>query len=342
MTALKTPRKDSSWSRSLRDSEDGSCDDAAPPPRSRQKRTRTTSSDADAFTWGASTDTVDIGLISEPTGLKFVETPFTLAKRMGARRDNDVEKGGKGGRSGGKGQQPPRPSTSTAPLMPSQEPPKLAPATTTHRTPDAVCAAAPIAAVDQPALPTATSTLGSRPAPAARSQPHSSSSLHIRTDSPSPEIPSFHGPLLRPKAVRPAKSFVSPVRSVKQLPPHVKPAFAPLAAPAARHCRLAFAPAESLAAFRARMAREGAASSASSSTGAAGPTSGGRERVVLGTAVRSVQPVSFTSIVGSGRPRGGGPGRSVGARAAPRREGAQEGGDRAEARLRRLYRSLDG
>ncbi|BGP51037.1 hypothetical protein JCM10450v2_006963 [Rhodotorula kratochvilovae] len=448
MPATKTPTKNASWSRTLRDSDNDSCDDAAPPPRSsRQTRTRTTSSDADGFTWGAGTDTVDIGLVSEPAGLKFVETPFTLAKRTDARRDNGVRRGGKGGRSGGKVQ-----------------------------------------------------------------QPHSSSPPHIRTDSPSPELPSFQAPLLRPKAVRPAKPFVSPVRSVKQLPPHVKPASAPLAAPAApatvrstvlpvfhdtprkkprisqavpslaseagpsqvvatpirslpvstsktrlvrfRHIgtfsstgqspppvspahpsavsssakappvsassphkcsasfassstssvhqpstsasassstattpsassstfrlsglapdsassstsdsasrpagRLAFSPAESLAAFRARVAGAVSAPSPSSSTSAAGTAScgrkrardaasaedgGGRERVVLGTAVRSVRPVSLASIGGSGRPRGAGLGRSVGPRATPRREGAQEGGESAEARLRRLYSSLEG
>ncbi|BGP42848.1 hypothetical protein JCM10449v2_006860 [Rhodotorula kratochvilovae] len=218
MPSPRTPTKNSSWSRSLRDSDDDSCDDAAPPPRSsRQKRTRTTSSDADGFTWGAGSDAVDIGLVSEPAGLKFVETPFTLAKRTGAR-------GNCGGGTDGKG-------------------------------------------------------------------------------------------------------------------------------------RLAFAPAESLAAFRARMAGASAASSSSSSTGAAAPASGGRkrardaasaedgsgrERLVLGTAVRSVRPVSLASTGASGRARGGGMGRSVGARAAPRLERAQDGAECAEARLRRLYRSLEG
>ncbi|BGP51029.1 hypothetical protein JCM10450v2_006955 [Rhodotorula kratochvilovae] len=266
MIAPRTPRKDSSWSRSLRDSDDDSCDDAAPPPRSsRQKRTRTTSSDADGFTWGAGSDAVDIGLVSEPAGLKFVETPFTLAKRTGARGNCGGGTDGKGGRRSAATQQPPRSATNTAPLKPSQ-PLKPPPTTTTHKTPVMLTATAPV------------------------DPPHSSSPLHIRTDSPSPEVPSFQAPLLRPKAIRPAKPFVSPVRSVKQLPPPVKPASAPLAAPTALLAtvlpvlhdtprgRLAFAPAESLAAFRARMAGASAALSPSSSTGAAGPTSGGRKR----------------------------------------------------------------
>ncbi|BGP42839.1 hypothetical protein JCM10449v2_006851 [Rhodotorula kratochvilovae] len=572
MTALKTLRKDSSWSRSLRDSDDDSCDDAAPPPRSsRQTRTRTTSSDTDGFTWGAGIDAVDIGLVSEPAGLHFIETPFTLAKRTGARRNCGGGTDGKGGRRSAATQQPPRSATNTAPLKLSQ-PLKPPPTTATHKTPVMLTATAPVDPVDQlalhphpthppPARPvpsapapqpssptplqaevsrrakhlavepsssvrmvvesstastaddavlTPISTLVVSPAPAAPCQPRTFSPLHIRTDSPSPELPSFQAPLLRPKAVRPAKRFVSPVRFVKQLPPPVKPASAPLAAPTAllatvlpvlhdaprgkpppsqitrapaqeagpsqvastpsrslpggsskarlerfRHIgtfsstgqwpppaspatpsavppsavlrsdsapsphncsasptpssfsseyqptasasasssnatatpsvtsstfrlpglapvspssttsgslprpagRLAFAPAESLAAFRARMAGASAALSPSSSTGAAGPTSGGRkrardaasaedgsgrERLVLGTAVRSVRPVSLASTGASGRARGGGMGRSVGARAAPRLERAQDGAESGEARLRRLYRSLEG
>ncbi|GAA6057955.1 hypothetical protein JCM3770_000649 [Rhodotorula araucariae] len=106
MPAPGTPATDTSWSRSLRDSDDDSCDDSAPPPR--LKRTRTTSSDTDRFTWGSGADLVDIGLVSEPADLKFVETPFTLAKNTGARRNSAGGKGGGDGRGSGKGLKAPR------------------------------------------------------------------------------------------------------------------------------------------------------------------------------------------------------------------------------------------
>ncbi|GAA5902379.1 hypothetical protein JCM8208_007273 [Rhodotorula glutinis] len=88
MPNARTPVTPGSWSRSLRDSDD---DDDSPdhhlaPTSSaspaRTKRTSTPIDEGSDWAWGA--DTVDIGLVSEPQGLKFVETPFTLAKRTGA------------------------------------------------------------------------------------------------------------------------------------------------------------------------------------------------------------------------------------------------------------------
>ncbi|GJN93096.1 hypothetical protein Rhopal_006141-T1 [Rhodotorula paludigena] len=89
MATDKDSRKTDGWSRSLLDADDSSDDDASARSPSRSKlhaqRTRTVSSELEGFAWGAGFDHVDIGLVDEPADLKFVETPFTLAKRKGAR-----------------------------------------------------------------------------------------------------------------------------------------------------------------------------------------------------------------------------------------------------------------
>jgi len=89
MPSARAPATPSTWSRSLRDSDDDSdspSDDPLPSAPSsspaRAERTSSPSTEGSEWAWGG--DTVDIGLVSEPSGLKFVETPFTLAKRTGA------------------------------------------------------------------------------------------------------------------------------------------------------------------------------------------------------------------------------------------------------------------
>lgn len=89
MATGKGSRKADGWSRSLLDADDSSDDDASARSPSRSKlhpqRTRTVSSELEGFVWGAGFDHVDIGLVDEPADLKFVETPFTLARRTAAR-----------------------------------------------------------------------------------------------------------------------------------------------------------------------------------------------------------------------------------------------------------------
>ncbi|GAA5995541.1 uncharacterized protein JCM10292_005239 [Rhodotorula paludigena] len=89
MATEKGSREADGWSRSLLDADDSSDDDASARSPSRSKlhpqRTRTVSSELEGFVWGAGLDHVDIGLVDEPADLKFVETPFTLARRTAAR-----------------------------------------------------------------------------------------------------------------------------------------------------------------------------------------------------------------------------------------------------------------
>ncbi|GAA6057966.1 hypothetical protein JCM3770_000655 [Rhodotorula araucariae] len=304
---LGTPDKDTSWSRSLRDSDDDSCDDSAPPPR--LKRTRTTSSDADRFIWGSSADLVDIGLVSEPADLKFVETPFTLAKNTGARRNSAGGKAGGDGRGSGKGLKAPR----------------------------SIVKAAHIKATPPVKSSLMTSTPKNRLTPAATSA----------QSAPSPELPTFQAALIPAK---PGKQFVSPIRPVQQLRPTSKTAVAKPAAPAAP----AASRSNVLPLMHDTLARESAPSSSSPSIGAVTSSGGrkrardaaggdceaGRERVVLGTAVRSVRPVFLPGVGGVASGRNGGMGRGVTTPAAPRRAGPPEGAESAEARLRRLYRSF--
>ncbi|GAA5992161.1 hypothetical protein JCM10908_001797 [Rhodotorula pacifica] len=78
------------WSTSLRDDDDASsssADEANP----RQPTTTASNTDKNElytegsdWDWNWSSDLVDIGLVQEPDELKFVETPFTLAKRNAA------------------------------------------------------------------------------------------------------------------------------------------------------------------------------------------------------------------------------------------------------------------
>ena len=89
MPSARAPTTPSTWSRSLRDSDDDSDSPSDEPllsaPSSspaRAERTSSPSTEGSEWAWGG--DTVDIGLVSEPPGLRFVETPFTLAKRTGA------------------------------------------------------------------------------------------------------------------------------------------------------------------------------------------------------------------------------------------------------------------
>ncbi|BGP27086.1 hypothetical protein Rt10032_c12g4886 [Rhodotorula toruloides] len=77
------------WSCSLRhDDNDISGDDAGPRSPSTSRSAQAGSwgdrDDDDGFAWGSTTDFVDIGMVDEPASLKFVETPFTMAKRAGA------------------------------------------------------------------------------------------------------------------------------------------------------------------------------------------------------------------------------------------------------------------
>ena len=88
MAARKPDNQSASWSRSLRDSADDTSDNDDPPDaRPLGGRTASTESAAEGSSWSTGADAVDIGLVNEPASLKFVETPFTLAKlRTGARR----------------------------------------------------------------------------------------------------------------------------------------------------------------------------------------------------------------------------------------------------------------
>lgn len=88
MAARKPDNQNASWSRSLRDSADDTSDNDDPPDaRPLGGRTASTESAAEGSSWSTGADAVDIGLVNEPASLKFVETPFTLAKlRTGARR----------------------------------------------------------------------------------------------------------------------------------------------------------------------------------------------------------------------------------------------------------------
>ncbi|GAA5831993.1 hypothetical protein JCM11251_002777 [Rhodosporidiobolus azoricus] len=118
------------WSRSLRDDECWSSEDELPTRSSRQQQNRQggeadgLSEEVDTEDWPdlwssrseGWSDPIDIGAIDEPDALKFVETPFTIAKRTGTSWAK------------GKGREKPAPPASLAPrskkaalhLQPSQ------------------------------------------------------------------------------------------------------------------------------------------------------------------------------------------------------------------------------
>ncbi|KAL7342146.1 hypothetical protein BJY59DRAFT_690801 [Rhodotorula toruloides] len=117
------------------------------------------------------------------------------------------------------------------------------------------------------------------------------------------------------------------------------PGLAPPSAPKRPSNRLAFEPAEPLSSFQARMSSNNSRSSFVSSN--SHDNRDGREKVLLGAAVRSVKPILSTRFGGSaGKKRKLGKGVPL---VVPREKAAQdEEEESAEARLRRLYRSLDG
>ncbi|BGP34770.1 hypothetical protein JCM10296v2_006592 [Rhodotorula toruloides] len=88
MPMLDKPKKAPGWSSSLCDDDFSSDDVAGPRSLSTSRGARTAGlgdeDDEEGFVWGSTTDFVDIGMVDEPASLKFVETPFTLAKRTGA------------------------------------------------------------------------------------------------------------------------------------------------------------------------------------------------------------------------------------------------------------------
>ncbi|BGP73195.1 hypothetical protein NBRC10513v2_006599 [Rhodotorula toruloides] len=88
MPLLHKPQKAQDWSSTLRDDDFSSDDDAGPRSLSTSRGVQTAGwgdeDDEESFAWGSTTDFVDIGMVDEPASLKFVETPFTLAKRTGA------------------------------------------------------------------------------------------------------------------------------------------------------------------------------------------------------------------------------------------------------------------
>ncbi|BGP02869.1 hypothetical protein RTBOTA2_005857 [Rhodotorula toruloides] len=88
MPLLDKSKKAHDWSSSLRDDDFSSDDDAGPRSLSTSRGARTAGlgdeDDEEGFVWGSTTDFVDIEMVDEPASLKFVETPFTLAKRTGA------------------------------------------------------------------------------------------------------------------------------------------------------------------------------------------------------------------------------------------------------------------
>lgn len=91
MSARKVPRQRSGWSTALRDDDDD--DDSSEPDTSTPSHARLaqgpkvtpdatpTYREGSDWDWNWAGDAVDIGLVPEPKELKFVETPFTLAKR---------------------------------------------------------------------------------------------------------------------------------------------------------------------------------------------------------------------------------------------------------------------
>ncbi|BGP19431.1 hypothetical protein JCM10213v2_007520 [Rhodosporidiobolus nylandii] len=82
------------WSRSLRDDDLESSSSGDDEPASPQAGSKGGGTDSEGWTstWGgAGSDVYDIGLVDEPAGLRFVDTPWTRAKRAAADRD-----GGKG------------------------------------------------------------------------------------------------------------------------------------------------------------------------------------------------------------------------------------------------------
>lgn len=138
-----------------------------------------------------------------------------------------------------------------------------------------------------------------------------------------PDISAFRGP-----------SYSTPATARFTLP-----GLAPSSAPKHPNNRLAFQPAEPLSSFQARMSSSHASSSESA-------TGEGREKVLLGAAVRSVKPILSTRFPSGGSGGGAGKKRKVGKGVplvVPRERSAQDAEEEsAEARLRRLYRSLDG
>ncbi|GAA5959197.1 hypothetical protein JCM21900_001424 [Sporobolomyces salmonicolor] len=104
--------------------------------------------------------------------------------------------------------------------------------------------------------------------------------------------------------------------------------------------RLSFKPSESLSAFQQRKglsAEGGPQPSKRRRTNSI--EAGGREKVVLGASIRSVRPATRASIAGGRRGRGGRAMVPVVARSVKRDK--EDEGESADARLRRLYRSLD-
>lgn len=88
MPVVQRLKRAQDWSSSLRDDDDGSDDDDGPDNSRAFTTARTGVDDDEGFAWGSTTDFVDIGLVDEPASLKFVETPFTLAKRAGGTARN--------------------------------------------------------------------------------------------------------------------------------------------------------------------------------------------------------------------------------------------------------------
>ncbi|GAA5968433.1 hypothetical protein JCM11641_007635 [Rhodosporidiobolus odoratus] len=87
------------WSRSFRDDDFESSDDNEQPASTSATGKRREAADSGgedwSTTWGGSdrqSDPIDIGLINEPPELKFVDTPFTIAKRRGADRVRGEDK----------------------------------------------------------------------------------------------------------------------------------------------------------------------------------------------------------------------------------------------------------
>ncbi|GAA5877905.1 hypothetical protein JCM1840_002943 [Sporobolomyces johnsonii] len=125
------PNKPSdSWGRSLRDDELTDSDSEAPPP-TRPLPPRTTQDaliaaaeeeeDGLGSVWGnGRSDPIDIGLVPEPT-IAFKETPFTIARRVGAAASKGVGSG-----SGGSFKKPPpAPPRKPAPAPAAKKPSEL-------------------------------------------------------------------------------------------------------------------------------------------------------------------------------------------------------------------------